>query len=185
MLIQIQKNDKLIENLVVEHSKKWVWSIWSLGSKFSCISRMNRWNELIFCMLAQIHTNWKVIENFWGEHGQKLVWSCWWQDSKIDVSEDWTDGQNWFFAYCDTDSQKLNSWSKVFCVGMVKNGYEQSGYGTLKLTVSHKWTDKINWLFACWYKFRKARSWFNEFWLGVVKNGQSILVHETRKSAVF
>ena len=99
MLIQIQKNDKLIENLVVEHSKKWVWSIWSLGSKFSCISRMNRWNELIFCMLAQIHTNWKVIENFWGEHGQKLVWSCWLQDSKTDVSEDWADGKNWFFAY--------------------------------------------------------------------------------------
>ena len=34
---------------------------------------MNRWNELIFCMLIQIHKNLKLIKNLWGGHGQKWM----------------------------------------------------------------------------------------------------------------
>ena len=36
------------------------------------------------------------------------------------------------------------NWSKlikIFSVGKVKNGFCQSGHGTLKLTVSQKWVD--------------------------------------------
>ena len=29
--------------------------VWSRDSEIDRISRMNRWNELIFCMLVQIH----------------------------------------------------------------------------------------------------------------------------------
>ena len=79
---------------------------------------------------------------------------------KLTVSEEWTDGVNWFLT-CWCRFAKIKSWSKNFLVGMVKNG---SGQGTLNLTVSQKWTDKTNWFFACWYKFREGKSWFNDFW---------------------
>ena len=44
MLIQIHKDQKLIENVLVGHGQKWVWLICSLDSKIDCISRINRWN---------------------------------------------------------------------------------------------------------------------------------------------
>ena len=44
MLIQIHGNLKLIEKIL-----EWFWD-----SKIFCISRMNRCNELIVCMLIQI-----------------------------------------------------------------------------------------------------------------------------------
>ena len=50
--------------------------LWNLN--WLCISRINRGNYLIFCMLVQNRTNWKVIGNFWCEHGKKWVWSVWW-----------------------------------------------------------------------------------------------------------
>ena len=120
----------------VRHGKKWVWPIWSLDSKLECISRINRWYDLIFCMQTQIHTNWKVIGNFGGvmmvkngcgQSGDRTL--------KLTVSEKWTDGINWFFAWWYRFT-KIKSRSKVFSVGMVKNRYEQSGYGTLKHPVS-------------------------------------------------
>lgn len=64
-------------------------------------------------------------------------------------------------------------------MGMVRNGYSQSGHGTLKLTLLQG--DEINWLFACCYKFRKTKSCFNDFWMGMIKNGCGLLVHETQK----
>ena len=94
----------------------------------------------------------------------------------------WTDGINWFFA-CRDRFTKIKNWSKIFRVGMVKNGCGQSGHGTLKLIVSQKWTDGITDLFRWWYKFRKAKSWFSDFWVGMLKNGHGLLVHETQKSA--
>ena len=66
---------------------------------------------------------------------------------------------------------------------MARNGYGQSGHGTLKLAVSQEWIDGMNWFFACWCKFRKAKSSFNDFWVDVVKIGCGHLVHETLKSA--
>ena len=46
-------------------------------------------------------------------------------------------------------NKSMKSWSKNFGVGMVKNGYDQSGHGALKLTVSQNWKDGMNWFFAC------------------------------------
>ena len=79
--------------------------------------------------------------------------------------------------------QITNYWSKIFWVGMVWNGCDQSGYRTLKLTISQEGIDGINWFFARWCKFRKTKSYFTDFWVGMVKNGFGYLVHETQKSA--
>ena len=48
---------KFVENFLIGHGQKWMWAIWSLDSKFGCYSRMNRLNQLIFCMLVQIHAS--------------------------------------------------------------------------------------------------------------------------------
>ena len=54
---------------------------------------------------------------------------------KLILSNEWTDGINWFFA-CWYRLTKIKSWANIYCVGMVKNRCGQSGHGTLKLTVS-------------------------------------------------
>ena len=54
---------------------KWVWPVWSRDSKIGCISRMNRWNELIFCMVVQIQESRKLFKWFLGGPGQKWAWS--------------------------------------------------------------------------------------------------------------
>ena len=36
------------------HGQIWLGPVWSQDSNIDCISRMNRWNEVIFCMLVQI-----------------------------------------------------------------------------------------------------------------------------------
>ena len=66
-----------------------------------------------------------------------LIWPVWLLDFKIELNN----GRNSFFA-CWCNFMKINL--KVLRVGMVKNVYDQSCDGTLKLTVSEKWTDKIN-----------------------------------------
>ena len=38
----------------VGYGPKWVWSVWSHDSKIDCISKMSRWNKLIFYILVQI-----------------------------------------------------------------------------------------------------------------------------------
>ena len=52
---------------------------------------------------------------------------------------------------------------------MIKNGCDQSGHGTLKLTVSQEWLDGMNWFFVCWCTFGKAKRYFCDFWVGMVK----------------
>ena len=44
--------------------KKWLWQVWSWYSEIDCISKMNRWNKLIFCMLIQNPGKLKV-NNSW------------------------------------------------------------------------------------------------------------------------
>ena len=74
--------------------------------------------------------------------------------------------QPYFFACWYKLIRKL---SKIFWLGMVKNGCGQSGHWTLKLTVSEEWTG-INWFFACWYKSMQIliENWldFSEGWRG-------------------
>ena len=62
----------------------------------------------------------------------------------------------------DTNLLKLKVGPEIFGVGMVKNGCEQSGQGTLKLTVSQEWIDGMNWFFAYCCKFKTAESYFND-----------------------
>ena len=51
--------------------KKWVWSLWSQGSKFECILRMNRWNELISLHAGGNLGQLTVILTILGGRGQK------------------------------------------------------------------------------------------------------------------
>ena len=62
MVMQILKNEKVIETFLVGHGQKRVWPIWSLDYKIYCILRKNRWNELIFFAC-------------WFNFTQKWVWS--------------------------------------------------------------------------------------------------------------
>ena len=45
--------------------QKWVWSFMSWGSKICSVSRMNLWNELIFCMLKQIRKTKSYFNKYW------------------------------------------------------------------------------------------------------------------------
>ena len=54
--------------------------------------------------------------------------------------------------HADTTSHKLKVGWKFLMVSMVKNGCDQSGDRTVKMTVSEEWIDGIDWFFACWYK---------------------------------
>ena len=45
---------KVDQKLLGGHRQKWLWAVWSWDSEIDCISRMDRWNELIFSMLVQI-----------------------------------------------------------------------------------------------------------------------------------
>ena len=57
------------------------------------------------------------------------------------------------------------------CVaGVIKNGRDHSGHGTIILVVSEKGKDEIHWFFAPSCKFRKARNYVKNFWLKIVKN---------------
>ena len=54
---------------------------------------------------------------------------------KLIVSQEWTDGINWFFA-CWYNFTEIKKWLKIFGASMVKNRCDQSDDGTLKFTVS-------------------------------------------------
>ena len=76
---------------------------------------------------------------------------------------------------------KIKRWLKIFCQGMVTNGYIQCGLWTLKLTVFQEWTGEINWFFVCWYKFMQIKRWWKILGVGVVKNGCSQSCDRTLK----
>ena len=100
------------------------------------------------------------------------------------VNEFWAD---FLHADCDcrifkstmSPEQINKSWSKSFCLGIVKNGCGQSGFWALKLIAYEKWTDGIN-----WYRITKIKA--DQIFLGVgmVKNGCGQSVHKTLKLAV-
>ena len=78
-------------------------------------------------------TNWSKI--FWFcmvKNGcdQSGLWAL-----KLIVSQEWTDGINWFFA-CWYNFTEIKKWLKIFGASMVKNRCDQSDDGTLKFTVS-------------------------------------------------
>ena len=52
---------KVDEKCLGEHSQKCAWPVWSQDSKIDCISRVNRWNELIFLHADENSGKLKVI----------------------------------------------------------------------------------------------------------------------------
>ena len=66
--------------------------------------------------------------------GKSGLWTL-----KLIVSQEWTNGINWFFS-CWYHFTQTKRWSKIFRVSMFKNECGQSGDRTLKLTVSEEWT---------------------------------------------
>ena len=75
------------------------------------------------------------------------------------------------FLVCWYKFTKIKSWLKTFWLGIVKNGYAQSGLWTLKFTVSQKWNHGNNWFFVCWSKFMQIKRWMKMIEVGMVKNG--------------
>ena len=76
----------------------------------------------------------------------------------LNISREWTDGINWFFA-CWHKFTQIKKWLKIFWVGMVEHGCKKFGDETLKLTVFEDWTDGINWFYACWCRLTKIKCW--------------------------
>ena len=62
---------KLIKKILGGHDQKRVWPVWSCDFKIDCISRMNRWIELNFCMLVVIQECQQLFQWFLGG----WVWS--------------------------------------------------------------------------------------------------------------
>ena len=107
-----------------------------------------------------------MVKNGYGQSG---LWTL-----KLTVSQEWNDGNNWFFVCC----YKFMQIKKV--TKKVRVWHGQIGCGlscdrTLKLTLIIEWTDGINWIFASWYRFTKIKSWPKIKWVSMVKNwcGQS------------
>ena len=100
----------LIWNFLVELGQEWVWPILCLDSKIACISRMNRWNELIFCMFFTQIISWlEIVEvsMFKNGCGQSTDGTL-----KLTVSEECTYRITQFFE-CRYRFTKIKSWSKV------------------------------------------------------------------------
>ena len=53
------------------------------------------------------------------------------------------DGIKLFFT-CWYKFTQIKRWRKILGLGIVKNGYDQSGHGIFNMAVSQKWTDRIN-----------------------------------------
>ena len=95
----------------------------------SHISRTNRLNSLIFCMLIQIHINEKLIKKFWDWHGQKWVWPVWSRNCKIDFISK----MNWWnelIFYMLLQFRKVKSYFNYFSVAV---------HETLKSAVPSGW----------------------------------------------
>ena len=75
-----------------------MWSVLSQDSEIGCISRMNWWNELIFCMLVQLRKAKSYLNDFWvgmirNRHGHLVL-----ETQKSAVSKEWVHEFSWFFA---------------------------------------------------------------------------------------
>ena len=96
-------------------------------------------------MCIQIHKKQELIENFLNGHGQKWCGQSGYGTRKLTLSQEWTDGINWFFCRQVQIHENQKS-IEVFWLGMVRNGCGQSGHWTLKLIISEEWPDG-NWFF--------------------------------------
>ena len=115
-------------------------------------------------------------------HDQKWMWPIWFGTLILTVSQEWTDGNNWFFAGWYKLTQ-IKKWLNVLG-GHGQNGCGQSSYGTLTFTVFEEWTDGINWSSVCWYRFTKFNSLSKFFWVGMFKNWRGQSGHKALKLTI-
>ena len=66
MLMQIHENQKLIKKFLEGHGQKMSVGVWSRDFRFDCISRMNRWNKLIFLHACTSSGKLKVASMIFG-----------------------------------------------------------------------------------------------------------------------
>ena len=81
---------------------------------------------------------WNIVKNGCGQSSDGTL--------KLSVSEEWTDGINWFFA-CWYKFRKAKSYFNDSGVGMVKNCYGLLVHETLKSAVSEEWMYELSWFF--------------------------------------
>ena len=114
----------------------------------------------------KLKVDWKVLggAGLKNKFSQSGLWAL-----KLTVSQEKTNGLNWFFACCYNFTQ-IKRWLKIFggehgqkWVWLV------SGWDS-KIDLSEEWMDGINLFFACWYMITKIKSWSKIFWVGMVKN---------------
>ena len=55
------------------HGQKWVWPVWSWDTKIDCISRMKRWNRLIFLHAGTNPGNLRVDSMIFGRECSKMA----------------------------------------------------------------------------------------------------------------
>ena len=65
MVMQILKNQKVIETFLVGHGQKWMWPIWSLESKIYC------WNCFLHAgaISHRLKDDWKFLGWAWSKIG--------------------------------------------------------------------------------------------------------------------
>ena len=81
----------------------------------------------------KLKVDWKCFVWAWS----KMVWPICYLDFKID----YISRMNWWnklIFTCWYRFTKIKTWSKIYWVSIIKNGCDQFGQGTLKLTVSQK-----------------------------------------------
>ena len=83
--------------------------------------------------------SWDMSQNTFGQSDSRIFNSS--------VSLDQNYGIGWFFA-CWYKFMECKSWLKNNGVDVVKNGFGNSGFRTLKLGVSQEGSNLRNWFFA-------------------------------------
>ena len=64
---------KLFESFRGWYGQIWVWPVMLWDFKIDCMWKIDRWSNLIFCMLMEIHKISKLIKIFLGGHSQKWM----------------------------------------------------------------------------------------------------------------
>ena len=100
---------------------------------------------------------------------------------KLTLSEEWTNGINWFFA-CWCRFITIKSWSKIYWIGMVKNDCGQSGHGTLKLYL--KTEHKINLIFCILVQMQEGQKLIQWFLSGPCQKWQWLFSSEDPKTCI-
>ena len=73
MITRIESCSKILWVCICQ---KWVWPVWPWDSKIDCISKMNRWNKVIFSCWYQFREAKSWINDFWvgkGKNGHGVL----------------------------------------------------------------------------------------------------------------